>query len=66
MSLQEAEAAGLLEGPVRRAREVQASADALMRGPGPFLSAPEAAAVFGRMQATIGELLFRLTGEVAA
>ncbi|MEU1506482.1 hypothetical protein [Kitasatospora sp. NPDC005748] len=65
MTLQEAEAAGLL-GLVGRAREVHAEADALMRGTGPFLSAPEAAAIWGRMTQTIDSLLWRLTGEGAA
>lgn len=60
MSLQEAAEAGLLSPLVVRAMDVVARTEVLRQQPGPFMSSPEAARLFGSMTATIEGLVHEL------
>lgn len=61
MSLQEALAAGLLDGSlIVPAQAVVDRANALRSRPGPFMDSVEAARLFGSMQATIEGLMHAL------
>lgn len=61
MPLQEALDAGLLEGSlIVRARSVVERVNALKDRPGAFMESPDAAYLFGAMQATIEGLMHEL------